>query len=343
MDTGRDRIAWLDVARGGTILLVILWHAYLAAKTLGPVDPLVQSLNEKLATVRMPLFFFCSGMLAYWGLNRRWGAILTGRVWTMVWIYLVWSTVTLLLDQAYPVMPWSPEPQGLGSFLWLSYSSQWFVYALVCATLFARAVYYLPVAAQAAAVVAAQLALHAWSPDLAGYTTNFGYLVSTMASYGLLFFMAGIWLSRFVVPILGDPRRAAQGFLAGFGLWLALLLADRTLPAALPAPVTAAPGVFAGLALAALLSRVPPIRQPMQWVGQRTLEIFVCHQLIVGLLTLVCLRMGAGPTAAFLAISAATCAAALGFAWATTAAGPRLLFRPPRLAARRAPGPRAVA
>ncbi len=326
----RTRIAWLDVARGGAILLVIVWHSYLAADTIGPVQPAIQILNQKLTTVRMPLFFFCSGILAFWGLNRSWKTVLSGRVWTMIWIYLVWSTLTLVMDQFYATSPWHAEPQRLSGFLWLPYGNQWFVYALILVTLFARAMFHLSLAAQIALVGAAQLGLSLWSPRFEGYTTNIEHLVAIMASYGLVFFMLGLWLAGTVLRMFNDDRRSVIGLLAGLGLWTAIYLTEEAMSIQVPAKLEAACGVVAALAFASIISRVRSVRQPLQWVGQRTLEIFVCHQFIVGLATLACLRAGVSPSLSFVAITAATCATAISLAWITSTAGPRLLFRPPK-------------
>ncbi len=283
----------------------------------------------------MPLFFFCSGMLAHWGLDRDWGRVLRGRVWVMVWIYLVWSTLTIAIGQIYPIMPWTDRPQSFSTFLWLSYSSQWFIYALVCATLFARAVFYLGVVWQIALTLLAQVTLHLWSPEFEGLTTNFDHLVSTLASHGLLFFMAGIWLARFLLPLLANRRHTVWLFTVGFVLWIAIYATHAATPVSVPRAVHAAPGVLAGLALASLLSLVPVIRAPMQWVGRRTLEIFVCHQFVVGLATLFCELHGVGPSAAFLVISGVTVASAISFARMTESGRPRLLYRPPTFGRKR--------
>ena len=331
MSSNSERIESLDVARGATILLVVAWHSFLAAKTVGPVDPAISTISYLLANVRMPMFFFCSGLLAHWGLNRSWSDLLKGRVWTMVWIYVVWSTLTLVLVQIYPVMPWHDEAQRLDGFLWLSFGNQWFVYALICATLFARAIYRLPLALQVVLTLLAQVALHAWSPELRDYTTNFDQLVAMMASFGLVSFMVGIWLARTILPTLSEPRRAALVLLGGAVASAGLLAAEKSLQLELPHLLKAAPGVLAGLALASLLSRVPLVRAPMQWVGRRTLEIFLFHQFVIGALTVILLGVGTDGTLAFVVMTPVTCALALAFAWAATSGSVgRILFRPPK-------------
>ena len=63
------RLQWLDAMRGFTMLLVVMYHV--AHISFGMTDKL-SSCQPFLVLFRMPLFFFVSGFLAY----------KTGRVWT---------------------------------------------------------------------------------------------------------------------------------------------------------------------------------------------------------------------------------------------------------------------
>ncbi|NMA77488.1 MAG: acyltransferase family protein, partial [Actinomycetales bacterium] len=64
------RIAWLDLVRAASIVLVVLYHVGAGAgyallpKDSSSAGAWWSSVNLALAPVRMPLFFLVSGMLA---------------------------------------------------------------------------------------------------------------------------------------------------------------------------------------------------------------------------------------------------------------------------------------
>ena len=77
------RIAWLDLVRALSIVLVVLYHVGAGAgNLLLPADSTTAgqrwaSLNLMLAPVRMPLFFMVSGMLAVRAVHRPWRAVVS--------------------------------------------------------------------------------------------------------------------------------------------------------------------------------------------------------------------------------------------------------------------------
>ncbi|MFP3408875.1 acyltransferase family protein, partial [Pseudomonas sp. SIMBA_065] len=79
--TKSDQILWVDTLKGACILLVVLYHTvlpgfegtmkYLSAGWI-PAEIWIQ-FNTVLSPLRMPAFFFVSGLLATNGiLNRPW-------------------------------------------------------------------------------------------------------------------------------------------------------------------------------------------------------------------------------------------------------------------------------
>ncbi|WP_432508871.1 acyltransferase family protein [Kineococcus auxinigenes] len=56
------RLAWVDTARGGALLLVIAYHAVLLADSIGLGSGPWHRIVYALGVARMPLFFFLSGM-----------------------------------------------------------------------------------------------------------------------------------------------------------------------------------------------------------------------------------------------------------------------------------------
>ena len=84
-----DEISWVNTLKGACILLVVLYHTvlpgfegtlkYLSAGWI-PAEMWVQ-FNTVLSPLRMPAFFFVSGLLATNGiLNRPWKQVFTSRI-----------------------------------------------------------------------------------------------------------------------------------------------------------------------------------------------------------------------------------------------------------------------
>ena len=336
MAAASDRMAWLDVARGAAMLLVILTHAFAAVQTVAePWRPLALA-NYALATVRMPLFFFCAGLLAHWGLAKPWGTVLRRRVWVLLWAYAIWTLLTFAVASHLPLLPWAPRPPEAATLLWAPYGNEWFLYALILLTLFARALRPLPMAGQAAATLAAIAALHVWA---AGGTDPLAAadVPLRLSDYALGAFMLGVWMAPWVVAALARPGAVRAAFVGGAALWLGamgLRMADLEPPTL----VSALPGMAAALALSTWLAAVGPLRRALGWVGRRTLEIFLAHQAFVALGLAAATALGLGPNAALAWVFAAATAGAIGYA-ALAEAGPlRRLTRPPAPARRAAAG-----
>src|SRR5918997_1351335 len=66
------RLDWVDAAKGMSILLVVGHHIVWFLERSGQAPGAVVSANEALASLRMPLFFLASGLLAAGPLAAQW-------------------------------------------------------------------------------------------------------------------------------------------------------------------------------------------------------------------------------------------------------------------------------
>ncbi|RLP73870.1 acyltransferase [Mycetocola manganoxydans] len=95
--SGSDRVAWIDLAKAGAIILVVVFHVAGAAAAF--LLPNAQdfwmtgwkALSDFLVPVRMPLFFLMSGLLAGAAVNRPWRKLFRSRYANLLWPYLIWS------------------------------------------------------------------------------------------------------------------------------------------------------------------------------------------------------------------------------------------------------------
>jgi len=91
---GRERIVWLDYAKGVGILLVVLGHIVRGLVDNGLVSPNNSGFHWfdfTLYTFHMPLFFLLSGMTAKASLDRGKSNFVRGKLWTIAYPYVLWS------------------------------------------------------------------------------------------------------------------------------------------------------------------------------------------------------------------------------------------------------------
>ena len=91
----QNRLAWVDAARGFAILLVVLYHAIQWSASAGYDSDLWHDVSAPISTLRMPLFFTLSGILAAKWVRRPWRELLGSKVASLLWLYLVWQTITI--------------------------------------------------------------------------------------------------------------------------------------------------------------------------------------------------------------------------------------------------------
>ncbi|HEY0758444.1 MAG TPA: acyltransferase [Acidisarcina sp.] len=120
------RIAWIDVARGIGIILVVYGHVargLLNAGITGPKSPL-SSLDYTIYSFHMPLFLFMAGLNVRRSLSKGAGRFFKSKILTIAYPYLLWSFIQGSLEVAlashlnnpvsrYDVMniPWRPIKQ----------------------------------------------------------------------------------------------------------------------------------------------------------------------------------------------------------------------------------------
>ncbi|MBN9311274.1 acyltransferase family protein [Devosia sp.] len=91
--TATERVTWLDVAKGLSIVLVAMFHAHLTAFSLGFGPLFTGPANIALQPIRMPPFFAISGVLAAHSLSRPWPELLRSKVWVFVYIFALWGFI----------------------------------------------------------------------------------------------------------------------------------------------------------------------------------------------------------------------------------------------------------
>nr|WP_120492770.1 acyltransferase family protein [Corynebacterium lactis] len=86
----KQRVGWVDAAKGLCILLVVLGHAVTELQAHGYSTASWEEFNFFLGPIRMPLFFLLSGLFAGKALAESWHKLANRRIWVMVYLYVLW-------------------------------------------------------------------------------------------------------------------------------------------------------------------------------------------------------------------------------------------------------------
>jgi uncharacterized membrane protein YcfT len=268
------REAWIDVAKGIAITLVVLYHAIMYLDEVGLAGALAP-LNPLLDTFRMPLFFFMSGILAASAIRLPYRQLFRKRMSLLLYLYVVWVALQTLFLLALPPL----SPSGTPNATWASFvtlfvrpnSNLWFIYALpvffTLAWLMRRwhPLLQVALAALIAVLFGAQL-LHTGSPW------------DKMGKY-LVFFIIAIYLGPLVRRLVPSVRwwhvvLVCLGYAALVVVSTKLTL--TRVPFVLPG--LGALAVCVGITVSAVLARMPAFNF-VRSLGSRTLPIYLVHTL----------------------------------------------------------------
>ncbi len=291
----RARLAWVDVAKGIGILLVVAGHV-LAGLVDGGILPRPDWFRPLLLLIylfHMPLFFFLSGLFIAERIARGRTAFLRQMGKAVVWPFFLWSIVQSLIAYAaagYTNTPVDDLGAALAGILVEPPAQFWFLYALflcqVLSLLCLRAVGGFGFMLVSAALFGAGL-LDLGLPSVLDRTAHM-----------LPFFALGAWFGRqprLMAPPLAGLPTAGLGILAAVAIWLCYRNTVGGAPGAgldalhtndivglawtwwnLPAALL---GTAAAIALSVHMPR--GLAAGLAYLGSRSMAIFVLHILAI--------------------------------------------------------------
>ncbi len=193
------RLAWADVAKGGCILLVLLWHVivkdYLQIdwRLDVPVPGAWGTLGELLLPMRMPLFFTISGLFAASAVQRPWRSVARPRVARFLYLYGAWLMIHTAVLALAPDFP-TDRANDLGALvaqLTVTPSNLWYLYALALYFVLAKALRRVRPAVLLAAAGTLSAVASAGLVDTPGNRAGL--------YQNLVFFLAGLHLRGYVL------------------------------------------------------------------------------------------------------------------------------------------------
>ncbi|QHM71445.1 acyltransferase family protein [Mixta intestinalis] len=281
-----EEIQWVNTLKGGCILLVVLYHVvlpgfegtlkYLTAGSL-PAHLWV-AFNTVLSPLRMPAFFFVSGMLAARAINEKpWQAVFTSRVTNLFYLYILWgviqwfsiygisSEITHHRISSNINASYAESPQEFVSLMLMAMSSSWYLYALglffLFAKLFRQQRLPLIIVAVLLNYAAVEKIIPGWGPE-------------SLSQYFIYFIMGAFWSVQVIA--LSEWRKS--NFLPWLGLGVLavvhlLLGMEKNL-------FLCTLTIFACIALCRTLNAHFNMAW-MNWIGKNTLQIYVLHRIFI--------------------------------------------------------------
>lgn len=309
----KQRLAWPDVAKGVSILGVVILHISLAVP--GAQETWLTSLNNVIDPLRMPLFFLVSGFFSYKVFRYSLPQLFRRRLWYFIIPYIVWSAGELWTNSVLNHINFGDpiySVRHVAVQLLLGHTMGWFLHALILFNVALWAVRKLPTPLALAASFTPVFFLP-WADT---------YFFIGKALMYLPVFIGGAYLRRHIADFtavgnrlirwVAHPRQEAlpgagvaaffvAGGLYALGYWVRSAWdARETVPEVpwyLPGPDTlnaeqiklvvrlveqllmAPVGLLGAVALAA----VPLVSPALQFVGRHTLPVYLSHPIALDL------------------------------------------------------------
>lgn len=287
----RGRVAWLDLAKATSIVLVVLYHVAASTGHVllgdGPAARWWSAANLALIPLRMPLFFVVAGVLAARAVERPFRTVLRARILDLLWPYVLWSLLFAAVGwpRYAPEDPWGFLGGEVAGLL-VAGSPYWFIAVLPIFFVLTKLLreHRTVLLALTFAAYAAAPFLHK-AMMLAGLTGDLNYGVFQLTD-NALWYAAGFALHPWILRAGERPRMMRALLLGAVFVPVALVLRlELPLGAARALELVASlSGIGACIALLPLLARWQPLARAASYLGPRTLLIYLVHPIVLNIL-----------------------------------------------------------
>ena len=292
-----NRLQWVDMAKGLSILLVVMMYsAFSTGEDTGGTGVLHWVIG--FATpFRMPEFFMISGLFLSQVIARDWKRYADRRVLHYFYFYALWALIHIIFKEALIAR----DPANALSYIaWAiiePYGVLWFIYMLAVFSAATKLLHDLRAPHWAVLAVGAILqmsAIHTGSYVIDQFAAYFVYFYAGYALAPHIFKIAD-WAATNVLPAVGAlvvwaVVEAALVFSPGF----------EVAPGHVTMGLAALPGLHLALAiigtvalcvLAVLLTKVPAMNW-LGWIGSKSLIIYLVFVLPMGIVRTILLKLG---------------------------------------------------
>lgn len=288
----KQRVAWLDVAKGLCILLVVAGHALDSLRNAAILTPGTPALDayDAIYSFHMAAFFLLSGWASGLSAVKSGGRPWIKRLGRLAWPLFLWGGVQFVLTGLAGNYAQHAAALSWESFLnlsWVGTAQFWFLKALILIQILRY-----PLAAQPFLF----LVLAAFMRGSVGFIS---YPESAIAlPLFALFFALGACGAKTVLPaplrrFLAPAWVAPLLFLLWLVFWRSSLSAPDPVFIAHAIAGTRLPAALAGTGFLIAFSNLPLLKSQsfLAWLGRATLPIYVLHVIFAAACRLVLMKI----------------------------------------------------
>ncbi|EPY8419806.1 acyltransferase family protein [Klebsiella pneumoniae] len=293
----KGTILWVNTLKGACILLVVLHHSIIT--TLAPSIEFLSSgiipakiwvfFNQSVSPLRMPAFFFVSGMLASSAIiNKKWPDVFTKKVSNLLYLYILWCVVQWLFIKKLITEPLGRQLSDVSNSAYANSfidffglisnasTSLWYLYALGGYFLVTKLLNKIRYVTIAAAIILNYLAA-------LRFFEHWGVI---SIAQNMIFFVIGVYLSELVIKFSSISKKNIIPFIVIFSL--AILNLKLGFGKNIFLCVIA---ITISIAICQYLNEKFDMAW-LNWVGKNTLQIYVIHRIFLEVFGLLLLHVG---------------------------------------------------
>lgn len=302
----RERVDWVDIAKGICIIMVVMFHSVLGVEVETGAVGWMHTVIAFARPFRMPDFFLISGLFLGLVIDRPWRRFLDRRVVHFIYFYVLWLTIQFLFKA-----PGMAMEHGVGATLgnyFFSYvepfGTLWFIYMLPVFFIFTRFVRTLPV-----------WFVFAWAAFLEMLPYHVGWTIPDEFAARYVYLFAGYAFSAQVFAFVGWLRARPVNALIALAVWAPLnaLAVFAPVPEPLafllqPSPgasgqtggwselpvvslILGLAGALAVVGAASLLARLRAMRW-LEWLGEHSIVVYLAFFLPMAATRIFFLKTG---------------------------------------------------
>ena len=285
------RLQWVDSARGACVFAVVLFHVcswqYLPMTDTvwAPASSIWGSLNSYLGWVRMPLLMAISGMLAGRRIGEGWGRPGAAvRAASSYYLYVVWLAVYAAFYLAARSSELPHQIDSVGQFLLellIPQTPLWYVFALALYVVVLTSLRRVRPVIVLTALAVLSVAVQAIAPD---------WPMFEKVPVNAVYFAIGVYGGRQLRALAERRRISDLLILSPVALGLAVILTLWSFGPVLDGAFQVLGGVMCivlGVVVVVQLIRWRPVGTLAEFVGRRTLQIYVLHIPLIFVVLLV--------------------------------------------------------
>lgn len=302
----RQRVDWVDIAKGICIIFVVMLHSALGVEIAMGREGWLHQVIAFARPFRMPDFFLISGLFLGLVIDRPWLRYLDRKVMHFAYFYVLWLTIQFALKA--PGMAaeagWASAVEAYLTGFVQPFGTLWFIYLLPLFFVFTRLVKGAPVwLVLAGAAILEILPVHTGSVILDEFCARYVYFFAGYA-FASRFFAAASWTqgkptATVVLLVLWALVNVMLVFTPAPEALTALLQPDLGVTGAtggwseLPLISLALgfAGVFAVIAVAALLARLP-YADWLRWLGAQSIVVYLAFFLPMAVTRTILVKAG---------------------------------------------------